>query len=223
MLCEGERNMSLKVIGAGFGRTGTHSLKIALEMLGFAPCYHMMEVFTHPGHSEAWEEAARSGKVDWEALVGPYEAAVDWPASFFWRELLKTYPDAKVILTERDEEAWYKSITNTIFDFMRRDIDPTLIDPIRAAQRKMGRYIVSERTFGNRFDKDHVLDVYRQNSAEVKREVPKDKLLVFDAPDGWKPLCDFLGVPVPDAPYPLTNTTEEFRARVPRGPATNDN
>ena len=130
---------------------------------------------------------------------------------------------AKVILTERDEEAWYKSITNTIFDFMRRDADPKTMDPFRAAQRKMGRYIVSERTFGNRFDKEHVLDVYRQNSAEVKREVPKGKLLVFDSPDGWKPLCDFLGVPVPDAPYPLTNTTEEFRARIPSPPATSGN
>jgi len=207
--------MSLKVIGAGFGRTGTHSLKIALEMLGFAPCYHMVEVFTHPGHSEAWEEAARSGEADWNALLGPYKAAVDWPASYFWRELMKAYPDAKVILTERPEEAWYKSITNTIFDFMAREVDPAKLYPIRAAQRKMGRYIVAERTFGNRLDKEHVLDVYRKNSADVKREVPRDKLLVFDAPDGWAPLCKFLGMPVPEAPYPLTNTTEEFRARVP--------
>lgn len=210
--------MSLKVIGAGFGRTGTHSLKIALEILGFAPCYHMVEVFSHPGHSEAWEEAARTGKADWDALIGGYNAAVDWPSSFFWREHLKLYPDAKVILTERDEEAWYKSITNTIFDFMARDVDPSKLDPIRAAQRKMGRYIVSERTFGNRFDKEHVLNVYRQNSTEVKREVPKDKLLVFDAPDGWEPLCKFLGVPVPSTPYPLTNTTAEFRARIPAIP-----
>jgi hypothetical protein len=209
--------MSLEVIGAGFGRTGTHSLKIALEMLGFAPCYHMVEVFTHPGHSEAWEEAARSGKFDWSTLLGGYKAAVDWPSSYFWRELMVAYPDAKVILTERDAEAWYKSISNTIFEFMSRDVDPSKLDPIRAAQRKMGKYIVNERTFGNRLDKEHVLDVYRQNSAEVKREVPKGKLLVYDAPEGWAPLCEFLGVPVPDAPYPLTNTTEEFRARASGG------
>lgn len=215
--------MSLMVIGAGFGRTGTHSLKIALEMLGFSPCYHMVEVFTHAGHSEAWEEAARSGGMDWNALVGPYKAAVDWPASFFWRELMKAYPDAKIILTERDPEAWYKSISSTIFDFMQREVDPKTIDPIRAAQRRMGRYIVSERTFNNRFDKEHVLDAYRQNSAAVKRDVPKEKLLVFDAPDGWKPLCNFLNVPVPDTPYPLTNTTEEFRARIPLRTPTSGN
>src|ERR1700733_3256157 len=100
-MAAGEYHMSLKVIGAGFGRTGTFSLRVALEMLGFAPCYHMVEVFSHPGHSEAWEEAARSGKADWNALVGGYRAAVDWPSSYFWRELLAAYPDAKVILTER--------------------------------------------------------------------------------------------------------------------------
>ena len=211
--------MSLKVIGAGFGRTGTHSLKIALELLGFAPCYHMMEVFTHPGHSQAWEAAARGEDIDWDRLLQGYQAAVDWPASFFWHELLERNPGAKVILTERDPEAWCKSITSTIFDFMGREVDPAKLDPVRAAQRRMGRIVVAEKTFGNRFDKEHVLDVYRQNSAEVKREVPPDKLLVFDAPDGWRPLCDFLGVPVPDAPYPLTNTTEEFRARASSPPA----
>lgn len=205
--------MNLKVIGAGFGRTGTHSLKIALEMLGFAPCYHMVEVFSHPGHSEAWEAAARGEEIDWERLIGGYQSAVDWPASYFWRELLKVNPSAKVILTERPEEAWYKSITSTIFDFMAREVDLSKLDPIRAAQRQMGRVVVAEKTFGNRFDKEHVLNVYRQNSAEVKREVPKDQLLVFDAPDGWEPLCKFLGVPVPPEPYPLTNTTDEFRAR----------
>ncbi len=212
--------MNLKVIGAGFGRTGTHSLKIALEMLGFAPCYHMVEVFTNPGHSEAWEAAALGEEIDWEKLLAGYQSAVDWPSSYFWRELLKMNPGAKVTPTERDEEARYKSNTSTIFDFMAREIDPSKIDPIRAAQRKMGRVVVSEKTFGNRFDKEHVLNVYRQNSAEVNREVPKDKLLVFDAPDGWDPLCKFLGVPVPSEPYPLTNTTEEFRARLPGIPTS---
>jgi len=160
----------------------------------------------------------KRGDFDWGKIFAGYNATVDWPNATYYKELADAYPDAKVILTERDEEAWYKSITNTIFDFMARDVDPSKLDPIRAAQRKMGRYIVSERTFGNRFDKEHVLNVYRQNSTEVKREVPKDKLLVFDAPDGWEPLCKFLGVPVPSTPYPLTNTTAEFRARIPAIP-----
>ena len=205
--------MNLQVIGAGFGRTGTHSLKIALEMLGFAPCYHMVEVFTHPGQSETWEEAARGHSIDWNALLGPYEAAVDWPASYFWRELMAFYPGAKVILTERDPEAWYKSMSQTILESVMREADDSKLDPIRRAQRKMGRYIVSEKVFGGRTDKEHVIDVYRRNGEAVRREVPPDRLLEFDAPQGWTPLCAFLGVPVPETPFPLTNTTEEFRAR----------
>src|SRR5262249_26782272 len=127
-------HMGLKVIGAGFGRTGTHSLKIALEMLGFAPCYHMVEVFTHPGHSEAWEAAARGEAIDWDAVIGPYRAAVDWPSSYFWREHARMFPDAKIILTERDPEAWYKSISQTIFEFMAREVDDAKLEPIRRAQ-----------------------------------------------------------------------------------------
>ncbi len=205
--------MALKVIGAGFGRTGTHSLKIALEMLGFAPCYHMVEVFTHEGHSQAWEAAARGETIDWDALIGPYKSAVDWPASYFWRELAAMYPDAKIVLTERDADAWYKSISQTIFEFMGQEVDETQLPPLVRAQRKMGRYIVSGKVFGGRTDKEHVIDVYRRNGEAVRREVPPERLLTFDAPQGWAPLCKFLGVPVPDAPFPLTNTTEEFRSR----------
>ncbi|HWA91692.1 MAG TPA: sulfotransferase [Rhizomicrobium sp.] len=204
--------MNLKVVGAGFGRTGTHSLKIALEMLGFAPCYHMVEVFTHSGHSEAWEAAARGDKIDWEALIGGYQASVDWPASYFWRELAAMNPGAKIVLTERDPELWYKSIASTIFEFMSHD-DSHIKDPILLAQRKMGRYVLNGKLFGGDFSKEHVLEVYARNSADVRREVPKDRLLVFDPLQGWEPLCSFLGVKVPETPYPLTNTTEEFRNR----------
>jgi hypothetical protein len=204
--------MKLNVIGAGFGRTGTHSLKIALEMLGFAPCYHMVEVFSHPGHAEAWEAAARGEKIDWEWLIGDYKAAVDWPSAYFWRALWAMSPGAKIILTERPAEAWYKSFSSTILEFMQRG-DAGITEPVLLAQRKMGRFLLNETLFGGRFEKDHVIDVYNRSNASVRAEVPKDKLLVFDAPDGWKPLCEFLGVPVPDVPYPLTNTTEEFRAR----------
>jgi len=213
--------MNLQVIGAGFGRTGTHSLKIALEMLGFAPCYHMVEVFTHPGHSEMWEAAARGEKVDWEWLIGTYKAAVDWPSAYFWRELWKMNPDAKIILTERPAEAWYKSFSSTILEFMQRG-DAGITDPILLAQRKMGRFLLNETLFAGHFEKDHVIDVYKKSNDAVRREVPKDKLLVFDAPEGWGPLCAFLGVPVPETAYPLTNTTEEFRNRaISRGAAKN--
>ena len=139
-------------------------------------------------------------------------SAVDWPSAYFWRELSAMHPDAKIILTERDAEAWYKSFSSTILEFMQRG-DDGITEPLILAQRKMGRFLLNQTLFGGRFDKEHVIEVYKKSNDAVRREVPKDKLLVFDAPDGWGPLCAFLGVPVPETPYPLTNTTEEFRAR----------
>ncbi|HEX3809157.1 MAG TPA: sulfotransferase [Rhizomicrobium sp.] len=205
--------MALKVIGAGFGRTGTMSLKLALEQLGFVPCYHMMEVFSHPGHAERWEAIARGAPADWHEFLSDYEAAVDWPASHFYRELAAAFPDAKVILTERDPEKWYASISQTIFESIMRNPDNVELPPERRAQAKMGKYLIGEQTFANNLEKTHVLDVYRRHNEEVKRVIPRERLLVYDAPQGWAPLCEFLGVPVPQAPYPRTNSTDEFRAR----------
>jgi len=205
--------MSLKIIGAGFGRTGTMSLKIALEQLGFAPCYHMVEVFTHPGHSEHWEAAARGRPVDWIAFLAAYKAAIDWPTCHFWRQIAQAHPDAKIILTMRDPESWYKSIAQTIFEFLRDGAEDEIVDPVRLAQHKMVRLIVKEQTFGNSFEKEHVLDVYRRHCESVKRTAPPDRLLVYDVAQGWDPLCAALGVPVPQTPFPRTNTTEDFLRR----------
>jgi hypothetical protein len=203
--------MTLQVIGAGFGRTGTLSMKLALEQLGFAPCYHMIEVFSHPEHNAVWEGAAEGKPTDWKHFFAPYTAGVDWPICYFWRELAGVYPQAKFILTERDPEAWYKSISQTIMAAMSRADEPG--ETIRARQARMGRLIVAEKTFGSRTDKDHVIAVYKRHNQEVKDTLPRSRLLVFDAPMGWAPLCEFLGKPVPAAPFPKTNSTEEFRAR----------
>lgn len=203
--------MALQVIGAGFGRTSTLTLKIALEQLGFGPCYHMMEVFGHPGHAELWEKSARDGD-DWKAALTGYKSSVDWPSCHFWREQMKAWPDAKVILTEREPHVWYKSMSQTILPAMARPI-PSDAPPSVAAQMRMGKFIIEEKTFGGHTDEAHVLDVYRAHNAAVRREVPPDKLLVFDATQGWEPLCRFLGVPVPATPFPKTNSTEEFRTR----------
>jgi len=201
----------MQVIGAGFGRTGTFSLKLALEQLGFAPCYHMVEVFGHPDHNEVWEDAALGKPVDWKAFLALYPAGVDWPICHFWRELADVFPDAKFILTERDPETWYASMSKTIIASMTRPGEPE--DPIRKKQARMGRLIVAEKTFGNRIDKDHVIAVYKAHNKAVKDTLPASRLLVTDSPEGWGPLCKFLGVPVPDTDFPKTNTTEEFRAR----------
>ncbi len=140
--------MALSVIGAGFGRTGTLSLRIALDRLGLSPCYHMLEVFEHPEHIEVWERAAAGERVDWEGLFRGYRSAVDWPVCAFYRELAKRCPEAKVILTVRDPERWYQSATETIFPIMTGS--PAGDDPVALAQARMAREIIVEQTFGGR-------------------------------------------------------------------------
>jgi hypothetical protein len=203
--------MALDIIGAGFGRTGTLSLKLALEQLGFAPCYHMVEVFGRPEHNAVWEGAAEGKPTDWKSFLAPYRAGVDWPICYFWRELAGIFPDAKFILTERDPESWYKSISQTIIASMTRHRESD--DPVRQKQARMGQLIVGEKTFGNRYDKDHVIAVYKRHNQDVKDTLPASRLLVYDTPQGWGPLCEFLGVPIPATPFPKTNSTDEFRAR----------
>lgn len=203
----------MQVIGAGFGRTGTMSLKLALEQLGFQPCYHMYEVFAHPGHAEVWHEAAKGRPPDWREFLKDYRAAVDWPACHFWRELAEAFPEAKFLLTERDEDAWYKSMSQTIFEAMRMG-DRFANDPVRGPQLRMARYVVEEKTFAGRMDRDSALAVYRAHNEAVKRAFPRGKLLIYDVGEGWAPLCEFLGVGVPETPFPRTNSTDEFRERL---------
>ena len=207
--------MSLEVIGAGFGRTGTMSLKLALEQLGFAPCHHMAEIFAHPEQAPAWHDAAKCPPTDWRAFLKDYRATLDWPSCYFWRELGEAFPDAKFLLTERDPEAWYKSMSQTIFEIMARSGE-VADDPVRGPQLRMARYIVEERTFGGRTDHDHAIAVYRAHNEAVKRTIPPERLLVYDVSEGWAPLCKHLGVVVPETPFPRTNSTEDFRARMIR-------
>ena len=203
--------MSLQVIGAGFGRTGTMSLKLALEQLGFGPCYHMLEVFEHPEHAAVWDAAAHGKPTDWHEFLADYKAAVDWPACHFWRELGEAFPDAKFLLTERDPESWYKSISKTIFVAMERGKD-FVNDPVRGPQVRMTRYLITEKTFGGNFAKDHAIAIYKAHNEAVKQALGS-KLLVYDVKQGWEPLCAHLGVGVPDTEFPRTNTTEDFLAR----------
>jgi Sulfotransferase domain len=206
--------MTLAVIGAGFGRTGTLSLKLALEMLGFGPCYHMVEVFKTPGHAERWAAAASQTNVDWDDLLNGYNSAVDWPSTYFWRELAEYYPNAKIIHTERSTESWIKSVNETIFRAIAGNSDDGAhVD----AQRAMARELVFNRTFGGQVDdRAHLARIYENHSKEVKRTIAPERLLVYQSGQGWEPICKFLGVPVPAAPYPKVNSTEEFQSRVDR-------
>lgn len=204
--------MSLKVIGAGFGRTGTMSLKLALERLGFDKCYHMMEVMEHPDHVPLWAKAHRGEEIDWRYLFQGYRASVDWPSCNLWREQLKQYPDAKVILSTRDPERWYASIMNTIFpsSLAARDSEDENIT-------RFGRWafeIIWDGVFmGKMDDMDHCIKILKAHEKSVIESVPKDQLLVFQADQGWAPLCEFLDCELPDEAYPHTNTTEDFLTR----------
>ncbi len=200
----------MKVIGAGFGRTGTMSLKVALEMLGLGPCYHMSEVFEHPPHIAIWQDAADGKPVDWRALFAEYNAAVDWPACNYYRELMDVYPDAKALLTVRDPEKWYESAMNTIYFTNSLETD----DPSLQQRYRMINNTVWRNVFDDRFDdKEHAISVFNRHIDEVKQHVPAERLLVYEVGQGWEPLCTFFGVPVPDEPFPRLNDTASFQQR----------
>ncbi len=208
--------MALKVVGAGFGRTGTLSLKKALEMLGFGPCYHMMEVFPRPEHVAMWHKLAFENQIDWDLLFRGFQSTVDWPSARWWREMADHFPDAKVLLSVRDPEAWYKSMTDTIYQPMKNPAPDNAPELIRM-QNQMVRKAILGDTFDNRFeDKAHTLEVFKRHIQEVRDTVPPARLLVFDVREGWEPLCRFLEVPVPSEPFPRLNDTATTQAMIQR-------
>ena len=192
----------LKVIGAGFGRTGTHSMKQALEMLGLGPCHHMAEVLANPEQLAKWREIAAGATPDWDDVLMGYGSAIDWPSAFYWRELSRHYPEAKVLLTVRSPESWYKSFSSTILEAIGPDSSPDFF----------GHRIIRNAVFDGRpEDREHAIAAFNRNSEDVRATIPPSRLLVYQVGDGWEPLCRFLGRPVPQAPFPATNSTEEFR------------
>ncbi|MBB6548750.1 sulfotransferase family protein [Nonomuraea rubra] len=219
----------MKVIGAGFGRTGTRSLKAALELLGFGPCYHMSTVIAEPYRVRQWLDVGEGRSRDWDTLFAGFRSALDWPASAYWRELAGHYPEAKVVLTVRDPARWYDSVSATIF---RSALEQRARPPLRrrvirwmvarrapdfALYPRMARATFIDPVFGGRLDdRDHVIEVFERHVAEVRAAIPAGRLLVFEPGDGWEPLCAFLGVAVPDVPYPQVNERAAFRRKRPR-------
>jgi len=200
--------LGLRVVGAGLGRTGTHSLKLALERLLGAPCYHMLEVLGHPEHVGRWRRAL-DGAPAWDELFAGYAAAVDWPTAGFWRELMTAAPDAVVLLSVRDPESWWTSASRTIFDATRR-ADPA--DPDMGEFTAMVTTMLTERFTPGWDDRDEAVAAYLRHNDEVRAAVPSTRLLEWRAGDGWAPICAALDVPVPDEAFPHVNTTAEFRA-----------
>lgn len=201
--------MGLEIIGPGFGRTGTNSLKVALEALGFGPCHHMFEVRDNPDALPVWEAAARGEPMDWGDVFRDYRSQVDWPGARYWRELARRFPDARVVLTVRDPDDWFDSVQATIMPLLAaRGTHPS---PHVNRIADMAHETVAVQVFGDRMaDRDHAIRVFRDHVATVKSEIPADRLLVFDPRDGWEPLCAFLEVDVPDMPFPRTNSSKEF-------------
>jgi hypothetical protein len=208
--------MSLEVIGAGFGRTGTNSLKVALETLGYEKCHHMKEVIPNRRQIELWDAISRGQDVDWDEVFEGFAASVDWPSSAYYKELAERYPDAKVVLSVRDAEGWYVSVSETIYQF--NTVAPRWIRRLFKTPRtlvQMVNRIVWGGVFEGRFEeKEFAIRIFEEHIEEVKRTIPPRRLLVHQAKEGWEPLCAFLGKPVPDTPYPRVNEAKEMKRMI---------
>jgi Sulfotransferase domain len=199
-----ETQMALKVVGSGLGRTGTKSLQSALNILGFGPCHHMVEVFAHPESMPLWIAAA-AGKADWDAIFAGYASMVDYPGAAYWRELAAYYPNAKVLHSVRDPDEWFDSTQATIFSPRSPAFQPgpasAFFDSFMAPMR------------AHLHDRAWMTDYFRRHTEAVQAAIPPDRLLVYQAGQGWAPLCEFLDVAVPDVAYPAENSRAEFIAR----------
>lgn len=220
----------LRVIGVGFGRTGTFSLRAALERLGFGPCYHMWEVIYDPARAVQWHRIGSGHPADWQAVFDGYRSSVDWPGAAYWRELVDAFPEAKVVLTVRDPDRWYESARKTIFRFPLRRHNAaeqlvyrvvSRLNPNGAATvPNMLDTVVWGRVFGGHpfdgrpGDREFAIETFQRHVKEVTEYVPAERLLVFEVAQGWEPLCAFLGLPVPDEPFPMLNESEDFFLRM---------
>lgn len=197
----------LDVIGAGYGRTGTSSLKLALEILGFGKCYHFTEM-ARAGHVSRWLAITRGERADWDALFRGFRSTTDFPAAAYYRELAAHYRDAKVILTIRDAEAWYESVRGTLWP-LRRAI-PMWFPPTRRLA-DLTDAVLWDGALHGEFGRAHAVSTFERHVETVKAEIDPERLLVFDVREGWAPLCAFLGVPIPDVVFPHVNGTRHMR------------
>ncbi|GGV01435.1 sulfotransferase family protein [Actinomadura cremea] len=213
----------LKVIGAGLPRTGTTSMKAALERLGFGPCHHMFEILTNPAQADRWLPAVGDGPADWDRVLDGYASSQDWPSSGFWRELADAYPEAKIVLTVRDPRRWHTSFSTLMTNGPAgKDADelPEAARPIALAMQRM-RPVLDRHgrdLFGADWDPeagvpdvDTAVRAFERYVETVRAGLPADRLLVFDVREGWDPLCSFLGVEAPDEPFPHLNDGDALK------------
>lgn len=196
--------MTLQVIGTGFGRTGTDSMREALEILGYGPCHHMRELMKDREHERLWRAVTAGAAPDWDLLLGGYNSCMDWPSAYYWPLLVKAFPQARVILTWRTADSWWTSFEKTLL--------PHILSYEESGVSPKNEELIGPRVFHDRpEDRKHCMAVYEANVAAVKEQVAEDRLLVHGLGDGWEPLCAHLRVPEPDIPYPSSNSTSEFQ------------
>src|SRR5665213_841865 len=198
--------MPLEVVGAGVGRTGTNSLKVALEQLLGEPCHHMYEIFVDPSQIPLWTDAIEGRPVDWSTMPTGYGALVDWPGASFWPELTEANPDALVLLSVRDPEDWYKSASNTIFQVFD-NAPPEMVPWFETV-----RLLLTERFCDQLDDKDAMIGAFIRHNDDVREGVTEERLLEWTPSDGWEPICERLELEVPVEPFPRTNDTNQWRA-----------
>ncbi len=213
----------MEVIGVGFGRTGTASLREALDILGLGPTYHTKEILKDPARLADWQAAVAGAGPDWEKVFAGYRSTVDWPGAAFWRELVEHYPEAKVILTVRDPAQWHRSCMRTIFMAYRQDrLSRLLVTvmqlPLRALDRRFGAFNdVFDGVFRRHFgvgpvlDEKYAVEVFEKHVREVQECVPAERLLVYRVSEGWPALCKFVGVGVPIVAFPHDNDQDAFQ------------
>jgi hypothetical protein len=200
--------VDLKLIGTGFGRTGTDSMRDALEMIGFGPCHHMKVIAEDEEQRKLWAKAVVTSEMDWDVLLDGFAACVDWPTAHYWPQLIKAFPKAKVLLTIRDSESWWTSFEKTILTSILRTTGEGRITP--------GNVMTGPLVFrGQPMTREHCIAVYEENNAKVLAEVSSERLHVQELGAGWDGLCDFLGVDVPDTPFPRSNNPKEFETGWP--------
>jgi len=198
--------MALEVIAAGLGRNATFSMKFALEALGFGPCHHMSEVFGEARRQVPQWIAAAQGQPDWDAIFAGFHSSSDYPSASYWRELADYYPAAKVVLTTRDPDSWFESVSETIFS--ARMLDSVKGSPVEL----MMNGVIFDHIDGDLTDRAFMTGWYAARNQQVIDGLPPERLLVFHPRDGWGPLCAFLGVDVPDYPFPSVNSRDELGA-----------
>jgi len=204
---QGETHMTMHVIGAGLGRTGTYSLKLALNQLGLGPCHHMEAVIQNmPTQVPLWS-AALTGAADWSAIFDGFSSTVDWPTASFYRELAAVYPSARFVLTHRDPESWADSFGETIYTAMAQRAEfPAPLQPWLA----MAHGVIAKAGFPDGLDREALIARFIAHNEAVKSAIPASRLLVWQVKEGWEPLCAFVGKPVPDEAFPRSNNREEF-------------